>query len=161
MSGAKATDTVLDVACGGGVVACAFAARVKHVTGIDMTPAMLARGAEYAKEVGLTNLTWQSDITSLRDTLRNLLASTVPEQRVKLCRDFRATPAGWHDLALAQRVAAPAATQSECGCYRSYPTRAPVASRLVSVLSIAIRFGEPSHTRRFASERGEFSPNGS
>ena len=65
-SGAKATDTVLDVACGGGVVACAFAPRVKHVTGIDMTPAMLARGAEYAKEVGLTNLTWQQgDVTSL------------------------------------------------------------------------------------------------
>jgi ubiquinone/menaquinone biosynthesis C-methylase UbiE len=65
-SGAKATDTVLDVACGGGVVACAFAPRVKHVTGIDMTPAMLARGAEYAKELGLTNLTWQQgDVTSL------------------------------------------------------------------------------------------------
>ena len=65
-SGAKATDTVLDVACGGGVVACAFAPCVKHVTGIDMTPAMLARSAEYAKELGLTNLTWQQgDVTSL------------------------------------------------------------------------------------------------
>ena len=65
-SGAKATDTVLDVACGGGVVACAFASRVKHVTGIDMTPAMLARSAEYAKKLGLTNLTWrQGDVTSL------------------------------------------------------------------------------------------------
>ena len=65
-SGAKATDTVLDVACGGGVVTCAFASRVKHVTGIDMTPAMLARSAEYAKELGLTNLTWQQgDVTSL------------------------------------------------------------------------------------------------
>ena len=39
---------------------------VKHVTGIDMTPAMLARSAEYAKELGLTNLTWQQgDVTSL------------------------------------------------------------------------------------------------
>jgi ubiquinone/menaquinone biosynthesis C-methylase UbiE len=66
MSGAKATDTVLDVACGGGVVACAFAPHVKHVTGIDMTPAMLARSTEYAKELGLTNLTWQQgDVTSL------------------------------------------------------------------------------------------------
>src|SRR6476646_10539060 len=65
-SGAQATDTVLDVACGGGVVACAFAPCVNHVTGIDITPAMLARGAEYAKEVGLTNLTWQQgDVTSL------------------------------------------------------------------------------------------------
>jgi ubiquinone/menaquinone biosynthesis C-methylase UbiE len=65
-SGAKATDTVLDVACGGGVVACAFAQCVKHVTGIDMTPAMLARSAEYARELGLINLTWQQgDVTSL------------------------------------------------------------------------------------------------
>jgi ubiquinone/menaquinone biosynthesis C-methylase UbiE len=65
-SSAKAADSVLDVACGGGVVACAFAPCVKHVTGIDMTPAMLARSAEYAKKLGLTNLTWrQGDVTSL------------------------------------------------------------------------------------------------
>jgi ubiquinone/menaquinone biosynthesis C-methylase UbiE len=65
-SEAKSTDTVLDVACGGGVVACAFAAHVKHVTGFDMTPAMLARGAEHARELGLTNLSWrQGDATSL------------------------------------------------------------------------------------------------
>jgi len=65
-SGAKAADTVLDVACGGGVVACAFAPHVRHVTGIDMTPAMLARSAEHAKELGLTNLTWQQgDVTTL------------------------------------------------------------------------------------------------
>ena len=39
---------------------------MKHVTGIDMTPAMLSRSAEYAKELGLTNLTWQQgDVTSL------------------------------------------------------------------------------------------------
>jgi ubiquinone/menaquinone biosynthesis C-methylase UbiE len=65
-SEAKATDTLLDVACGGGVLACAFAPHVKHVTGFDMTPAMLARGADHAKELGLTNLSWrQGDATSL------------------------------------------------------------------------------------------------
>jgi tRNA/tmRNA/rRNA uracil-C5-methylase (TrmA/RlmC/RlmD family) len=65
-SGAQATDTVLDVACGGGVVACAFAPCVNHVTGIDITPAMLARSAEYANELGLANLTWQQgDVASL------------------------------------------------------------------------------------------------
>jgi ubiquinone/menaquinone biosynthesis C-methylase UbiE len=65
-SEAKATDTVLDVACGGGVVACAFAAHVNHVTGFDMTPAMLARGAEHASELALSNLSWQQgDATSL------------------------------------------------------------------------------------------------
>jgi ubiquinone/menaquinone biosynthesis C-methylase UbiE len=65
-SGATATDTVLDVACGGGVVACGFAPHAAHVTGIDMTPAMLERGAAHAKERGLTNLTWQQgDVTAL------------------------------------------------------------------------------------------------
>lgn len=34
-------DTVLDVACGPGLVACAFAARAAQVTGIDITPAMI------------------------------------------------------------------------------------------------------------------------
>ena len=30
-------DTVLDVACGGGIVVCAFAPHVRQATGIDMT----------------------------------------------------------------------------------------------------------------------------
>jgi len=33
-------DTVLDVACGPGMVACEFAKHAGHVTGIDITPAM-------------------------------------------------------------------------------------------------------------------------
>ena len=45
-------DTVLDVACGGGVVLCAFAPHVKHATGIDMTPAMLNFGRELATKKG-------------------------------------------------------------------------------------------------------------
>lgn len=43
MSGVGPADTILDVACGPGLVACAFAAQAKHVTGIDLTPAMIAR----------------------------------------------------------------------------------------------------------------------
>ena len=38
---AGATESALDVACGPGLLACAFARVVRHVTGIDMTPAML------------------------------------------------------------------------------------------------------------------------
>src|SRR5262249_44446434 len=65
-SGAGPGDTVLDVACGGGVVACGFAPHVAHVTGLDMTPAMLERAAAHAKALGLTNLTWrQGDATRL------------------------------------------------------------------------------------------------
>jgi ubiquinone/menaquinone biosynthesis C-methylase UbiE len=59
MSGVGPEDEVLDVACGPGLVACAFAARAKHVTGIDLTPAMIARAQEIQKENQLTNLTWR------------------------------------------------------------------------------------------------------
>ncbi len=52
-------DTVLDLACGGGLVVCAFAPHVRHATGIDLTPAMLDRARRLAAERGLTNVTWQ------------------------------------------------------------------------------------------------------
>jgi ubiquinone/menaquinone biosynthesis C-methylase UbiE len=52
-------DTVLDVACGGGIVVCAFAPHVRHATGIDVTPAMLERARTLAAEKGLANVTWQ------------------------------------------------------------------------------------------------------
>lgn len=59
-------DTVLDVACGGGIVVCAFAPHVKHATGIDMTPAMLDRARQHAAESGIGNVTWdRGDVTAL------------------------------------------------------------------------------------------------
>jgi SAM-dependent methyltransferase len=62
----RATDTVLDVACGGGLVARAFAPHVRHATGIDVTPAMLATARQAAAEKGLENTSWdQGDVTTL------------------------------------------------------------------------------------------------
>jgi SAM-dependent methyltransferase len=58
-SGAGPADTVLDVACGPGILACAFARRTRHVTGIDITPAMLERARLLQQEQGLTNVSWQ------------------------------------------------------------------------------------------------------
>jgi ubiquinone/menaquinone biosynthesis C-methylase UbiE len=59
-------DTVLDVACGGGIVVCALAPHVSHASGIDMTPAMLDRARRLAAEKGITNVTWrEGDVTSL------------------------------------------------------------------------------------------------
>jgi ubiquinone/menaquinone biosynthesis C-methylase UbiE len=59
-------DTVLDVACGPGLLACAFARVVKHATGVDMTPAMLEQARKLQQEKGLTNVTWQpGDVYSL------------------------------------------------------------------------------------------------
>ena len=53
------SDTVLDVACGPGIVACAFAPVSRHVTGIDLTPAMIAQARSLQLDKGLANLTWQ------------------------------------------------------------------------------------------------------
>jgi ubiquinone/menaquinone biosynthesis C-methylase UbiE len=62
----KPADTVLDVACGGGIVVCALAPHVRHATGIDMTPAMLERARQHATEQGVGNVTWdRGDVTTL------------------------------------------------------------------------------------------------
>lgn len=59
VSGAGPDDTVLDVACGPGLVVCAFAPVVRHATGVDVTPAMLDRARTLAAERGVTNVTWR------------------------------------------------------------------------------------------------------
>jgi SAM-dependent methyltransferase len=65
-SRAGAEDTVLDVACGPGLVVAAFARVVRHATGIDITPAMLERARAHAAGLGLTNVTWrQGDVLPL------------------------------------------------------------------------------------------------
>jgi ubiquinone/menaquinone biosynthesis C-methylase UbiE len=65
-AGAGPDDTVLDVGCGPGLLACAFARVVRHATGIDLTPAMLEQARKLQREQGLSNLTWrEGDITSL------------------------------------------------------------------------------------------------
>jgi SAM-dependent methyltransferase len=51
-------DEVLDVACGPGIVACALAVVARHVTGIDLTPAMIAQAEAKQQALGLANLTW-------------------------------------------------------------------------------------------------------
>jgi ubiquinone/menaquinone biosynthesis C-methylase UbiE len=58
-SGAGADDTVLDVACGPGLVVAAFAKACRHTTGIDLTPAMIDKAREHAAALGLTNVDWR------------------------------------------------------------------------------------------------------
>jgi len=59
-------DRLLDVACGPGLVLCAFAPHVREATGIDMTPAMLERARQLAANKGVSNVTWrQGDVYSL------------------------------------------------------------------------------------------------
>ncbi len=58
-AGAGPADTVLDVACGPGIVACAFARAVRHATGIDLTPAMIDRAREIQKQQGHENVSFR------------------------------------------------------------------------------------------------------
>src|SRR5204863_8606282 len=59
-------DAVLDVACGGGIVVCAFAPHVRRATGVDVTPAMLEQAQRLAAEKGLANVGWrQGDANAL------------------------------------------------------------------------------------------------
>ena len=65
-AGAGPDDTVLDVACGPGLLACAFARVAKHATGLDVTPAMLEQARKTQQDQGLKNVSWQQgDVYSL------------------------------------------------------------------------------------------------
>jgi ubiquinone/menaquinone biosynthesis C-methylase UbiE len=65
-AGTGLEDTVLDVACGPGLLACAFARVAKHATGMDMTPAMLEQARKTQQQQGLKNVSWeQGDVYSL------------------------------------------------------------------------------------------------
>lgn len=58
MSGVSRNDSVLDVACGPGLVACDFAPHARHITGIDITPGMIAHAKSRQREFGLENIHW-------------------------------------------------------------------------------------------------------
>jgi ubiquinone/menaquinone biosynthesis C-methylase UbiE len=66
LAGAGREDTSLDVACGPGLLACAFARVVRHAVGLDLTPAMLQQARKTQAEQGLENVTWQQgDVMAL------------------------------------------------------------------------------------------------
>ena len=52
-------DTVLDIACGPGIVSCFFARHAREVTGLDIVPAMLERAQRLQIEQQLKNVTWK------------------------------------------------------------------------------------------------------
>jgi SAM-dependent methyltransferase len=52
-------DTVLDVACGPGLITCAVARVARHVTGIDITPAMIDEARKTQQSQGLANMDWK------------------------------------------------------------------------------------------------------
>ena len=52
--------------CGPGIVACEFAKKVFHVTGIDITPAMIEEAKNLQGESKIDNVDWKlADVTRL------------------------------------------------------------------------------------------------
>jgi ubiquinone/menaquinone biosynthesis C-methylase UbiE len=58
-SGVTPGDSVLDVACGPGIVSCALARTARDVTGIDVTSAMIDEARNYAAQQTITNIAWR------------------------------------------------------------------------------------------------------
>lgn len=58
MSCVSSEDNVLDIACGSGIVSCAFAKHARHVTGIDITAEMLEQARKLQTQNNLTNMEW-------------------------------------------------------------------------------------------------------
>jgi ubiquinone/menaquinone biosynthesis C-methylase UbiE len=58
-AGIGPNDTVLDVACGPGLITSAIAGIARHVTGIDITPAMIDEARKRQQSMGLANMDWK------------------------------------------------------------------------------------------------------
>lgn len=80
--GVTPSDTVLDVACGPGLVACAFAQTAQHVTGIDLVPAMIEQAKQLQEEQEEPWLRWRRCLIALQPARRNKIRI----QRVLLAR---------------------------------------------------------------------------
>jgi ubiquinone/menaquinone biosynthesis C-methylase UbiE len=52
-------DNLLDVACGPGLVACAFAPHAAHVTGLDITAEMIEQARRRQQKQNLANIEWR------------------------------------------------------------------------------------------------------
>src|SRR6476469_1234622 len=66
LSEPKQSDSVLDIACGTGIVSCEFAKIASQVTGIDLTPAMIEQAKILQKDNNLNNITWKiGDVSNL------------------------------------------------------------------------------------------------
>ncbi len=101
-TGAAADDTALDVACGPGIVVCAYAEIVRHATGVDLVPAMIEKARSLQRERRLGNVSWNvADVTALpyADASFSIVTSRYAFHHLERPRDV---------LAEMQRVCRPA-----------------------------------------------------
>jgi ubiquinone/menaquinone biosynthesis C-methylase UbiE len=133
-----AGDRALDIACGPGLVVCAFAHAVQHATGIDLTPAMLAQARKLQRQESLRNVTWTlGDVTKLpyRDREFSIVTSRfafhhLPEPQLALQEMVRVCRPGGR---MVVADIAPAAPNAEA-------------------LNAVERLRDPSHTRALPPE---------
>jgi ubiquinone/menaquinone biosynthesis C-methylase UbiE len=100
MSEVSGSDNVLDVACGPGMVTCEFARHAGEVTGIDLTPAMIAQAQKRQHDAALENISWtvgdavplpfpdnSFSLVITRYSFHHLLSpSTALAEMVRVCR---------------------------------------------------------------------------
>jgi ubiquinone/menaquinone biosynthesis C-methylase UbiE len=66
LSDPRQSDSVLDIACGTGIISVEFAKITTHVTGIDLTPAMIEQAKLLQQEKQLENIDWKiGDVSNL------------------------------------------------------------------------------------------------
>lgn len=127
-------DIVLDVACGPGLVACEVAKVARHVTGVDLTRAMIEQARARQASLGLTNLSW-----SLGDA-HPLAFPSAAFSRVITRYSFHhfAEPAAVFAEML--RVCQRGGRVAVCDVFTTSPEQGAAYDRLE-------RYRDPSHTR--------------
>src|SRR5438445_66816 len=128
-------ERVLDVACGPGLVAAAFAPHVASVIGVDLTPAMLARGTAIVNERGIPNVAF-----ALADVERLPFPGG--------CFDRVVSRRAFHHFPDAARVLAEMARVCMPGGAVVIEDQAPPADPAAADAMTTIdRLRDPSHTR--------------
>lgn len=139
-TGVEGDEDVLDVACGPGLVATAFAPHVRRVVAVDVTPAMLARGIEIASEQDAGNVRF------VRADVAQLPFADASFDRVVARRAFHHFPAPASALAEMARVCAPT------GAIVIEDQALPADPRAAEAMTTIDRLRDPSHTRAISPE---------
>jgi len=139
MAAAGGADTALDVACGPGLLVCAFARVVKHATGIDLTPAMLERAREEQAARGLLNVSWQQG---------DVLQLPYPDAHFSIVSSRFA----FHHLLHPQAALAEMIRVCEPGGRVVVADSAPAGSK-ADAFNAMERLRDPSHVRAFTQEQ--------
>ena len=133
-------ESVLDVACGPGLVAAAFAPKVRRVVGVDVTPAMLTRAAGVVREAGATNAAFV-----LGDVCQ-LPFPTASFDRVVSRRAFHHFPVPAAVLAEMARVC------TRAGTVLIEDQALPADRHAAETMTTIDRLRDPSHTRAMSPD---------